>query len=104
MSRISNLLAFLTRAIITGLALAFVIVYLWPKIMGEPETPPENAQAVQPAPTSYADAVNRAAPAVVSIYTRAFIAPSAENSAFLNQMRLRGVADRRPGTARAPDR
>ena len=103
MSRISKLLAFLSRASITGLALAFVIVYLWPKIMGEPETPPENAQTVQAAPASYADAVNRAAPAVVSIYTRAFIAPSAENSAFLNQMRLRAISSEGSGVIMRED-
>ena len=61
-----SLIAFLIRSAIAGLALAFVILYLWPNISerlsGQDDTPP--------APTSYADAVDRTAPSVVSIYTR----------------------------------
>lgn len=90
MSKINNLMAFLARAIITGLALAFVIVYLWPAVTGGPETPSEGVVSAAPAPASYADAVNLAAPAVVSIYTRAYLASTAER--MLNQMRLRAIA------------
>ena len=69
MSRINNLIGFLLRAVIAGLALAFVIVYLWPR----PE--PAAIEAVQPepaapSPASFAEAINRTAPAVVSLYTR----------------------------------
>jgi len=71
MSQVSNLLGFIVRAVIAGLALAFLLVYLWPSLAERlnpvDELPPV---AVAPAPTSYADAVNRTAPAVVSIYTR----------------------------------
>jgi serine peptidase DegS len=71
MAKISELLAFLTRAVVTGLALAFLIVYFWPSLAGRLRAPePEPAAAGPVAPGSYADAVNRAAPAVVSIYTR----------------------------------
>jgi serine peptidase DegS len=71
MAKISELLAFLTRAVVTGLALAFLIVYFWPSLAGRLRAPePEPAPAGPVAPSSYADAVNRAAPAVVSIYTR----------------------------------
>jgi serine peptidase DegS len=70
MSKLNNFLGFLLRAITAGLALAFIVVYLWPAVTGRQEAtrPPPASQA--PTPASYADAVNRTAPAVVSIYTR----------------------------------
>ena len=68
MSKFNNLLAFLTRSITAGLAIAFVIVYLWPAIRDRGEQTAEPAPP--PAPESYAEAVNRAAPAVVSVYTQ----------------------------------
>jgi serine peptidase DegS len=83
MPKISELLAFLTRAVVTGLALAFLIIYFWPALAERlrPEEP-EATTPVPAAPASYADAVNRAAPAVVSIYTRsmtpAAVAPQGE--------------------------
>jgi len=64
MSKATEWLGFLARAVIAGLAIAFVIVYLWPsladRIAGE-----ESAPSPAPTPASYADAVNRTAPAVV---------------------------------------
>lgn len=97
-------MAFLTRAIITGLALAFVIVYLWPMFTGESETPADSSIPALTAPTSYADAVNRAAPAVVSIYTRAFVAPAVgENRTFLNQLRLRAISSEGSGVIMRED-
>ena len=64
-------MGFVARAAIAGLALAFVLIYLWPalaeRLAGSDKTLPEPAAR---APASYADAVNRTAPAVVSIYTR----------------------------------
>jgi len=66
-------LDFVARAAIAGLALAFVLIYLWPalaeRLAGGDNPLPEPAAR---APASYADAVNRTAPAVVSIYTRSF--------------------------------
>ena len=76
MSRMSDFLVFLSRAVVTGLAIAFLVVYFWP---GLAERGAQHAQAPEPAPpapASYADAVNRAAPAVVSIYTRALLPQS----------------------------
>ncbi len=77
MSKMSDLLVFLSRAVVTGLAIAFLVVYFWPseaeRLNGQP------AQGAGPgpaAPVSYADAVNRAAPAVVSIYTRSLLPQS----------------------------
>lgn len=60
-------LAFLFRSVIAGLALAFVIMYFWPAI-SQRLNPPTIVSAV--APSSYADAVDRTAPSVVSIYTK----------------------------------
>ena len=69
-----SLLGFLIRSVIAGLAIAFVIVYLWPSVSErftrQPEVVDNNVPAVPAAPISYADAVDRTAPSVVSIYTR----------------------------------
>lgn len=70
MSKLNSLLAFLARAIVAGLAVAFVVVYLWPAATKERNGDSENPAAVPSAPDSYAEAVDRAAPAVVSIYTQ----------------------------------
>jgi serine peptidase DegS len=66
-----NIIGFITRAVIAGLAIAFVVIYLMPSLAER-----FTSEAIAPvpvvpaAPFSYAEAVNRAAPAVVSIYTR----------------------------------
>lgn len=66
---LSSTLGFLLRSIIAGLALAFVILYLWPSIVDRFN--PVETETVGPiAQVSYADAVDRTAPSVVSIYTR----------------------------------
>lgn len=71
MSQLRSLLVFSLKAIIAGLALAFVLVYLWPSLAGRTaHVDQPAAQTTAPAPVSYAAAVNRTAPAVVSIYTR----------------------------------
>lgn len=71
MNKAANWIRYLLQAIVAGLALAFLVVYLFPSMAARftpaaSVTPP----AVAPAPSSYAEAVNRAAPAVVSLYTR----------------------------------
>ena len=68
-----SLLGFLIQSVIAGLALAFVVVYLWPSVSERFSRQPEipvNLPAIPAAPVSYADAVDRTAPSVVSIYTR----------------------------------
>lgn len=71
MSTLNKLMAFVVRSVIAGLAIAFVIVYLWPALQRAPDsTDQPTQQDAAPAVASYADAVNRAAPAVVSLYTR----------------------------------
>jgi S1-C subfamily serine protease len=98
MSKLSNILAFLLRAIVTGLALAFVIVYLFPSALNNREGAVEVTPPPPPAPASYAEAVNRAGPSVVSIYTRAYLAPiRGHDTSFLNRMRLRVIADEGSG-------
>ncbi|MEJ8567400.1 S1C family serine protease [Elongatibacter sediminis] len=102
MKNAKEILGFLFRALVAGLALAFVAVYLWPAIT-EPEAadaaPVENPAAQAnggelSGPFSYADAVDRAAPAVVSIYTMSLepqgLPPSIERETgrrFLYRMR-----------------
>jgi serine peptidase DegS len=65
-----SMLGFLIRSVIAGLALAFVILYLWPSISERLTHQPEGLNNAPPALVSFADAVDRTAPSVVSIYTR----------------------------------
>ena len=67
---------FLTRAVVVGLATAFLIVWWKPGLLGAAPVaaakPVATVDAPRPQPvviTSFADAVARAAPAVVNIYT-----------------------------------
>lgn len=98
MSKMSSILAFLLRAIVTGLAIAFVVVYLFPAALERGEKGTEVTPPQAPTTASYADAVDRAGPAVVSIYTRAYLASANENNpTFLNRMRLRVISDEGSG-------
>jgi Do/DeqQ family serine protease len=68
------LVGFLIRAVVVGLAAAFLVVWWKPALLGKPSAPPQSAvPAVYTRPPvvmkSFADAVARAAPAVVNIYT-----------------------------------
>lgn len=65
-----SLLGFLIRSVIAGLALAFIVLYFWPGVSDRFMPPPQGSIDVPAAPVSYADAVDRTAPSVVSIYTR----------------------------------
>ena len=71
MSKLIEFFGFLARYVIAGLALAFVLLFLWPslrdRLAGEPVAA---GGAGVTAPHTYADAVDRAAPSVVSIYTQ----------------------------------
>jgi len=70
MSTFRSVTAFLARSVVAGLALAFVLVFLWPSLLdrlGRGRLPTASAP---PAVASFADAVDRAAPSVVSIYTQ----------------------------------
>lgn len=88
MSKVRDLLGFLSRAIVAGLALAFVLMYLWPSLvqrLAEEEQPANGETSL--APASYADAVNRTAPAVVSLQTRT-IQPQRVGSTALFRMQI----------------
>jgi serine protease DegS len=67
------LVSFLIRAVVVGLAAAFLVVWWKPALLGRNAVPPQTAPAPPSRPTvvmqSFADAVARAAPAVVNIYT-----------------------------------
>ena len=67
---LGSLMAFVARSVIAGLALAFVILYLWPNVSERFARPAEPVAEPPVAPASYADAVDRTAPSVVSIYTK----------------------------------
>ena len=69
MTKSVQLIGFLVRAIMAGLAIAFVVIYLWPSLAERLNRPVAPATTLA-APVSYAEAVNRTAPAVVSIYTK----------------------------------
>ncbi|MDE2262395.1 MAG: hypothetical protein KGL45_07735, partial [Gammaproteobacteria bacterium] len=80
LERLSRGLTFIAGSVVGGLALAFVIVALRPDLIrgnaGSQRTPPSvpapavNAPAARgPERLTYASAVQRAAPAVVNIYT-----------------------------------
>jgi Do/DeqQ family serine protease len=70
------LVSFLARAVVVGLAIAFLVVWWNPRLLGAhtgSAAPAAVSIAPAPAPTvivqSFADSVARAAPAVVNIYT-----------------------------------
>lgn len=76
LGRLGSALVFVAGSVTGGLALAFLIVALRPELIRSVARPPQTAApaaapAAVPAPArvTYADAVQRAAPAVVNIYT-----------------------------------
>jgi serine protease DegS len=76
MTPLARALTFVTASVVSGLALAFVIVAWRPELIrrstlsvAQPATPVSVATVSGPARVTYADAVQRAAPAVVNIFT-----------------------------------
>jgi serine peptidase DegS len=67
------LVGFLIKAAVVGLAAAFLVVWWKPALLGKPAIPAPSAPLAPARPVavmqSFADAVARAAPAVVNIYT-----------------------------------
>ncbi len=80
-ANVKPIVLFLSQSVIVGLAVAFVVVLLKPELLPVLET---TAPAGQPA--SFADAVDRSAPAVASVYTRRVV--PAESSSVAGQFRL----------------
>jgi len=83
------LVSFLIRAAVVGLAAAFLVVWWKPALLGKPSDAAQNAPAVLSRPAvvmqSFADAVARAAPAVVNIYTARVVTERTQAPA-LNQL------------------
>jgi Do/DeqQ family serine protease len=77
MNRLGRGLMFVAASVVSGLAIAFLIVVIRPDLIqrtaGGPPAPlvgqPVSLSSTAPARLSYADAVNRASPAVVNIHT-----------------------------------
>jgi len=75
--KLTTAIRFFIQAVIAGLALAFIIVIIWPRFAGQgtQSRPVEFLQSSRNSgpptagPVSYSQAVNRAAPAVVNINT-----------------------------------
>jgi len=67
------IVSFLIRAVVVGLAIAFLLVWWKPALLGAVNVPAQSAPPYPARPPvimqSFADAVARAAPAVVNIYT-----------------------------------
>ena len=63
----TRIIHFAVQFVVVGLAVAFVLVWLWPQLL-----PAWRQQGTDPV-ASYADAVNRTAPSVVSVYTRTMV-------------------------------
>jgi serine protease DegS len=92
LERLSRGLTFIAGSVVGGLALAFVIVALRPDLIrgnsrpqstpaSEPAPAPAGAPIAEgPARVTYAAAVQRAAPAVVNIYTARVVAPRIDPS------------------------
>jgi serine protease DegS len=88
---------FLIRAVVVGLAVAFLVVWWNPTLLGAHSAPPAAATAVNSIPVapaaasptvvmqSFADSVARAAPAVVNIYTARVVRERTQASP-LNQL------------------
>ena len=101
-------LRYFYRFAVLGLAMAFVLVLLRPEwlpalrgLENASPIPTETSQVNNPLPVvSYADAVNKAAPAVVSIYTNTLVPaslPGINNPIYQNHLRSRLPARSRGG-------
>ena len=83
--RINKFIVFIFQFVTIGLAAAFVILYLYPQFKADvqqeqeqhiievKEAPLSNGSTPSPSTSSYADAVEKAAPAVVNIFTQKLV-------------------------------
>jgi serine protease DegS len=83
------LVSFLIRAAVVGLAAAFLVVWWKPALLGKTTAPVQHTSTVYSRPPvimqSFADAVARAAPAVVNIYTARVVTERTQTTP-LNQL------------------
>lgn len=95
MTIITRFIQFALQFAVLGLALAFVLVWFRPEFL------PAFEQNSPPGPASYAEAVNRTAPAVVSVYTRTLVSEplglESSDPLFRSQYRNRRVIRPRRG-------
>ncbi|MEA3196145.1 MAG: serine protease DegS [Gammaproteobacteria bacterium] len=84
-----GVVSFLIRAVVVGLAAAFPVVWWKPALLGKAAVPAQNVQPAASRPAvvvqSFADAVSRAAPAVVNIYTARLVTERSQTPT-LNQL------------------
>jgi serine protease DegS len=69
LARLRSVFVFVFQSIVVGLAAAFVVVLLWPRLLPMLGSTPGGSGV----PASYADAVERSAPAVANVYTRRLV-------------------------------
>jgi serine protease DegS len=83
------LVGFLIKAVVVGLAAAFLLVWWKPALLGKAAVPAQRTPTVYSRPAavmqSFADAVARAAPAVVNIYTARVVTERTQTPGF-NQL------------------
>jgi serine protease DegS len=83
------LVSFLIRAVVVGLAAAFLVVWWKPALLGKTIAPVQRTPTVYSRPPvimqSFADAVARAAPAVVNVYTARLVTERTQTTP-LNQL------------------
>ncbi|MGD9842952.1 MAG: S1C family serine protease [Steroidobacteraceae bacterium] len=79
-NRIVATLKFILTWVMVGLAAAFVAVLLRPQWLGLSPVSSADTTTTMSAPASFADAVARAAPAVVNIFTARLVTESAQSS------------------------
>lgn len=84
-------IGFLVRATIAGLAVAFVIAYLFPALAGREQPLTFVKGADSAAPASYSEAIAQVFPAVVSVYTQSTVpSPRKLDDPALRHFEVRG--------------
>ncbi len=91
MSTVFQWFGFIGRSIIAGLAVAFLVIIAFPQLRDRIVPPAQPATVAAPAITSFAGAVDRAGPSVVSIYTVSVeyqtLNPQAQRPSYLRRFR-----------------
>ena len=70
MSKTQSMLKFIVQSVVAGLAIGFLIVYFKPEILKNKNSTVSHPSTLAAVPISYASAVNKIAPSVVSIYAQ----------------------------------
>lgn len=86
---LQRLLQFVGWPITAGVIIALLALLLFPQLRGSPTAAPANHSNLGTGPVSYADAVDRAAPAVVNVYTEKRVVqrnPNLSNNPFFRHL------------------